>query len=42
MSSLQRVMYNHMQTSGVLLTEDKVINEFYFLQNNNKKCFPLL
>ena len=25
MSALQRVMYNHMQTSGILLTEDKVI-----------------
>jgi len=24
MSALQRVMYNHMQTSGILLTEDKV------------------
>jgi SWI/SNF-related matrix-associated actin-dependent regulator of chromatin subfamily A protein 2/4 len=25
MSALQRVMYNHMQTSGILLTEDKVM-----------------
>jgi len=24
MSALQRVMYNHMQTSGIILTEDKV------------------
>ena len=23
MSALQRVIYNHMQTSGILLTEDK-------------------
>ena len=26
MSALQRVMYTHMQTSGILLTEDKVFN----------------
>jgi hypothetical protein len=24
MSALQRVIYNHMQSSGILLTEDKV------------------
>jgi hypothetical protein len=30
MSALQRVMYNHMQTSGIILTEDKVRIEFSY------------
>ncbi|CAF4003705.1 unnamed protein product, partial [Rotaria sp. Silwood1] len=30
MSALQRVMYNQMQTSGILLTEDKWDFGFFF------------
>ena len=41
MSALQRVMYTHMQSSGILLTEDKVSTDLLMSIRDETHPWPL-